>query len=823
MPKNLGRYWGQSPIFFDPTGNYLAAGSSDGEVSVWNAQSCQLVDSFRLSFSSALEEFEGWDAEWDFQSRRPDSGLQKRLESAVHSLWSLDLSARDGLIACVGGDNVVVLRKFLEHKEQVRFRVPVLRYGVSSFSEMREGSSAILNNARRAKERSGRTVPESSIRPSGDSPDDSSLLRYIQNPLGVRSIHIAPDGSVLTVDMYGLMRRWDASTGKPQMRYGNQYRVNGSWGISGGMPEAERLAFVARTSRIIQRSDQRDALVEWDLSTGGKRDRPGIPSGGWEIRLDSEERTAAVSTALRTDIYDIQSWRLLVSLYVYNFGKDWLAVTPEGFFDGSPDAYRETAWRFSNNAKDYASVDAYFSEYYRPGIVQELISGRKLPGQPLLAERDRRSPQVEIRQVESAGGSQRSIKLRITVQEAPKGTSHQTNGGIRDVRLFRNGTLVSLWRGDLLQGRGNSVTITADMPTVLGENRFIAYAFNRDNIKSEEAQLSVSVSEPLPRRRTAYIVAVGINQYGTPELNLRYATSDAKLFSEVVARQQKQSGQFDEVIIVNLLDQEATRENIIEALRRFDRSSTVSRGPSTPESFGRLRTIEPQDSLFLYFAGHGIARNGKAYLAAHDSFMRNGEGKELTGSEFSRFEGNSITTDDLSKLLGPIDATRIVLVVDACNSGEFLESLEQRQGPFNTASFAQLAYEKGMFILTAAQGYQAALESSRLGHGFLTHALIQEALIENKADSFPADGRITIQEWFNYATTRVPEMQRERFVAVGAGAHGSANLPDFEPWELQTPRAFLRRDADEVALSTIAGPSNPAEADPKPPQLIRKQ
>lgn len=46
----------------------------------------------------------------------------------------------------------------------------------------------------------------------------------------------------------------------------------------------------------------------------------------------------------------------------------------------------------------------------------------------------------------------------------------------------------------------------------------------------------------------------------------------------------------------------------------------------------------------------------------------------------------------------------------------------------NSKGLAQLAYEKGMYILTAAQSYQAALEAAQLGHGYLTYALVEEGL-----------------------------------------------------------------------------------------------
>jgi hypothetical protein len=60
--------------------------------------------------------------------------------------------------------------------------------------------------------------------------------------------------------------------------------------------------------------------------------------------------------------------------------------------------------------------------------------------------------------------------------------------------------------------------------------------------------------------------------------------------------------------------------------------------------------------------------------------------------------------------------------------GQALEAEEKRRGPMNSKGLAQLAYEKGMYILTAAQSFQAALEAAQLGHGYLTYALVEEGL-----------------------------------------------------------------------------------------------
>ena len=109
-----------------------------------------------------------------------------------------------------------------------------------------------------------------------------------------------------------------------------------------------------------------------------------------------------------------------------------------------------------------------------------------------------------------------------------------------------------------------------------------------------------------------------------------------------------------------------------------------------------------------------------------------------------------------------IDADRFLFVLDACNSGQALEAEEKRRGPMNSKGLAQLAYEKGMYILTAAQSYQAALEAAQLGHGYLTYALVEEGLKRGLADRDLKDGQVLAREWFNYATTACRRCRRRR-------------------------------------------------------------
>src|SRR6185295_20178691 len=165
---------------------------------------------------------------------------------------------------------------------------------------------------------------------------------------------------------------------------------------------------------------------------------------------------------------------------------------------------------------------------------------------------------------------------------------------------------------------------------------------------------------------------------------------------------------------------------------------------------------------------------------------------------------HSISDRELEQAFEHIDASDLLMVIDACNSGQALESDEKRRGPMNSKGLAQLAYEKGLYILTAAQGYQAALEAAELEHGYLTYALVEEGVKKAAADTEPRDGSVLIREWLDYAVERVPQMQ----AAVLQGGRGlkiafvpgEENISDPEKRNVQRPRVFYRREVEPQPL-----------------------
>jgi WD40 repeat protein len=604
----------------------------------------------------------------------------------------------------------------------------------------------------------------------------------------------SPDGRVVASNNWnGRVKLWEVSTGRPF-----NHPVERETGISSVAfsPDGRALAAVNTDSTV----------RVWDAAGGEMRrqfkghDRLSTTN---QIAFSPDGRllvTWGGSPIIR--LWDVGKEELVCELV--QMGKaEWLVAAPSGLFDGSPAAWARGFWRFDHNTFDHAPMEAFYNEFFHPGLLTEIFAGRVPDALAELTAKDRRQIPVRLSlmgQAETDAPSEsRVVRVRVEVAEAPAGQNVSAKGvrlppsGARDVRLFRNGSLVKIWRGDILGGR-SSVTLEAHVTLVAGENRLTAYAFNRDNVKSMDASLTVTGSERLRRAGTAHVLAVGINDYADPRYKLEYAVSDALDFSREVRGRLERLGHFGKVEVVTLRDAEATRANILGQLERLSSAAA------------------PEDAVAIFFAGHGKASGGRFFLVPYD--------RDHSGA-LSRPEGegvraplsHSISDEDLEEALEPLDASHLLLVIDACYSGQALDAEERRRGAMNSKGLAQLAYEKGMYVLTAAQSYQTALETSRLGHGLLTYALLEEGLRRGAADNAPQDGTVTAREWLDYVADRVPQMRPEdEGEQPGFGNASKAGLPRrARPYLYgQQPRVFYRPELEATPFVVSGGGAAPA-------------
>ena len=161
------------------------------------------------------------------------------------------------------------------------------------------------------------------------------------------------------------------------------------------------------------------------------------------------------------------------------------------------------------NTFDVGPVEIFFNELYYPSLLSDIFAGKRPKAPRSLPQIDRRQPELHVTLDSPAAGdvAPRTVAVTIDVAELPADATHPQGSGAQDVRLFRNGTLVKVWRGDVLKGQPRA-RLQATLPIVAGPNRLTAYAFNRDNVKSADAFVAVNGSAQLARKGVAYVLAV---------------------------------------------------------------------------------------------------------------------------------------------------------------------------------------------------------------------------------------------------------------------------------------------------------------------------
>jgi hypothetical protein len=86
---------------------------------------------------------------------------------------------------------------------------------------------------------------------------------------------------------------------------------------------------------------------------------------------------------------------------------------------------------------------------------------------------------------------------------------------------------------------------------------------------------------------------------------------------------------------------------------------------------------------------------------------------------------------------------------------------------------------------------------------------VEEGLKGLAADSSPADGRVMLREWFDYATSRVPKIRQDaaerRELVHTQGRRGA-----LDPRDAQHPRVFYRRGLEATPFIVAEGASSAA-------------
>jgi ABC-type phosphate/phosphonate transport system substrate-binding protein len=168
-----------------------------------------------------------------------------------------------------------------------------------------------------------------------------------------------------------------------------------------------------------------------------------------------------------------------------------------------------------------------------------------------------------------------------------------------------------------------------------------------------------------------------------------------------------------------------------------------------------FKSASRQDSVLIYFAGHGLRDDeGNIYLAVRDT-------------DPDLLEVTSMASRPFRQLIDSCRSQQICVILDCCFSGAFASRTVPSVADV-TQSVTALTGE-GTVILTATQRTQEARERDELGHGVFTNYLLQG--IDGAADA-DGDGIITALDLYNFIARKMENLagvQRPMFSGSLAG------------------------------------------------------
>jgi len=533
--------------------------------------------------------------------------------------------------------------------------------------------------------------------------------------------------------------------------------------------DISNLTFVPEQKRLSFTTDR--SLFHWDLEAD-KVTQSKIVTDFWgNLAYHPDGKILALGGAEnRVRLFDVERDIEIGSL-VAPSEQDWLMISPQGRIDASRlENVDEVYWIVKEEPTVTLPMEVFTRQFYEPRLLPDLLDPKAASNREIdadsLTKVNRSLPVVTINEVAPDGTN--SVKVKLAIQQELSRTQKDGSGqplasGAANLRLFRDGLLVAYSKpyGDPIKldsSGAASLEFSVPVPqsTTPRKIDFSAYATNVSGVKglSAHKEYDLPVSPTSPARR-AYVIALGVNSNDANiQAALAFPTEDAKLLAQSLSDKLKASKTYSEVITVKLLtggnDHSGTKQNLSTVLALLAGKSVPKQATKDIEQADKIQKAGPNDLVFLYFAGHGYASQGQFHLIPSDL------GKRI-GIDIDAYLPRTISDDDLGLWFRDIDAGTIAVVIDACNSAAAVDPKgEFRAGPMGDPGMGQLAYDKGMRILAAAERDKETTQTSGIQHGYLTYVLAEEGLLNGAADYHPKDGKIFLGEWLSFPVKKMP-------------------------------------------------------------------
>jgi hypothetical protein len=447
-------------------------------------------------------------------------------------------------------------------------------------------------------------------------------------------------------------------------------------------------------------------------------------------------------------VYDIYTQELILTYHFVPTGtdKDYITITPDGRFDGTPEGMKKLLHFVVGN--EVVELEQLKDRYYEPGLWKKLLG---YSTEPLRNIQDIKDKGLDLY-------PETILKLnenKLTIKLLPR------SGGVGKVSLFVGNKRIA---EDLNPQRKTEFTVDlkqynqffsigqADTIGIVAYEREGTLP-SRPEIIEYEADLDFDVAElekEKKRQPHFYGVFIGTSNYqdGSGLRDLAYPTKDAQDLSKAM-----------QLAAQNLLIEPQNVQ--ITLLSTDDKNNLPSKANIRKilEGLAQSKDIRKEDVLVVYFSGHGVSytvdNKDQFFYITQDLSSKNLDDKVVR-------EAFTISTEEIAQWMVNVVARKQVLILDACASGKAVEQaqelLAKKEVPTSQKRALELLKDRtGIFVISGSTSDASSYEASPYGQGFLTYALLSGIT----GGALQNGEYVDVMSLFQYAANRVPEIAEE--------------------------------------------------------------
>lgn len=457
-------------------------------------------------------------------------------------------------------------------------------------------------------------------------------------------------------------------------------------------------------------------------------------------------------------VWDWKECQLAASLIGMN-KLDYIILSPDNYYKASKGNAKGIGFRFQENLYTYDQFDLRFN---RPDKVLASLGVspyslrvytkawekriRRMGYTAEMLESGLQLPQIQILNRDALPFSTTEEELKIEL------AAIDPNARLDRIKVYVNDVPYPQVRGyNLPKVQNKEVKRKLKIPLSKGRNLVKVSVMNKNGLESirESFEIEYQAEKQKPN---LYLFTIGVSEFQDKERNLKYAQKDA----EDLIKQFNTTDQYAKVIVKSFYNEAATKKNIQKAERFLEEAGI-------------------NDHLMIYVSTHGVLDDSlNYYLAMHDM-------------DFNNPGENGLPYEQIDQFLDGLRCRNRLVLIDACHSGEVDKSeaivkvenlakniqgrsksgrsdmIRPKAGLRNSFTYMQelfsnLSNQSGATVISAASGYEFALESEEWNNGVFTYAILQG--LKSKEADLNEDGKVLISELKWYVVEKVGELTK---------------------------------------------------------------